>query len=84
MIARTVAVHHDFRLQRTIGIGFLIHIDINDVASLSDDAGKAISAAAANYPPAAEIFMYDLSAGQSYTVSCAGMSAFTTVRVSNR
>ncbi len=53
-------------------------------ATLSDDAGKAISAAAANYPPAAEIFMYDLSAGQSYTVSCAGMSAFTTVRVSNR
>jgi hypothetical protein len=36
------------------------------------------------YPEASEIFMYDLSAGQSYTVTCGGMSAFTTVRVSGR
>jgi len=28
--------------------------------------------------------MYDLTAGQSYTVSCGGMTASTTVRVSGR
>jgi len=36
------------------------------------------------YPEASEIFMYDLTAGQSYTVSCGGMTATTTVRVSSR
>ena len=53
-------------------------------ATLADDAATAISSVARYYPEASEIFMYDLSAGQSYTVSCAGMSAFTTVRVSGR
>ena len=53
-------------------------------ATLADDAAAAISSVARYYPEASEIFMYDLSAGQSYTVSCAGMSAFTTVRVSGR
>ena len=50
-------------------------------ATLSDEAASSISSVARYYPEASEIFMYDLSAGQSYTVSCAGMSAFTTVRV---
>ena len=53
-------------------------------ATLAEDAAAAISSVARYYPEASEIFMYDLSAGQSYTVSCAGMSAFTTVRVSGR
>ncbi len=50
-------------------------------ATLAEDASAAISRVSAYYPPASEIFMYDLSAGQSYTVNCSGMSAFTTVRV---
>ena len=50
-------------------------------ATLADEAASSISSVARYYPEASEIFMYDLSAGQSYTVSCAGMSAFTTVRV---
>lgn len=49
--------------------------------SLTDDANRAIGQFAATYPPAADIFMYDLSAGQAYTVSCGGMTATTTVRV---
>ena len=49
--------------------------------SLSDDAGASISAVARYYPEAAEAFMYDLTKGQSYTVSCGGMTATTTVRV---
>ena len=51
-------------------------------ASLAEDASAAISSVSRYYPEASEIFMYDLSAGQSYTVSCGGLSAFTTVRVS--
>ena len=50
-------------------------------ASLSDDAASAISRVSVYYPEASEIFMYDLSAGQSYNISCGGMSASTTVRV---
>ena len=50
-------------------------------ASLADDASASISAVARYYPEAAEAFMYDLTKGQSYTVSCGGMVATTTVRV---
>ena len=52
--------------------------------SLADDAASSIAGVAKYYPEASEIFMYDLSAGQSYTVSCGGLSASTTVRVSSR
>ena len=47
----------------------------------AEDAAAAIGRVSIYYPEASEIFMYDLSAGQSYTVSCGGMSASTTVRV---
>ena len=49
--------------------------------SLADEASSAIGRIAGYYPEASEIFMYDLSAGQGYTVSCGGMTASTTVRV---
>ena len=52
--------------------------------TVSDEASASISSVSRYYPEASEIFMYDLSAGQSYTVSCGGMSATTTVRVNNR
>ena len=52
--------------------------------TVADEASASISSVSRYYPEASEIFMYDLSAGQSYTVSCGGMSASTTVRVSNR
>ena len=53
-------------------------------ASLADDAASSIASVSRYYPEASEIFMYDLGAGQGYTVSCGGMSASTTVRVSGR
>ena len=40
-----------------------------------------IGQASSYYPQVADAFMYDLSAGQAYTVSCGGMTATTTVRV---
>ncbi len=52
--------------------------------SIAEDAAASIASVSRYYPEASEIFMYDLSAGQSYTVNCGGMSAFTTVRVSGR
>ena len=50
-------------------------------ASLADDASASIATVSRYYPEAAEAFMYDLTKGQSYTVSCGGMVATTTVRV---
>lgn len=49
-------------------------------ASLTDDCNKLISAYSVYYPQKAEAFMYDVVDGQSYTVSCGGMRATTTVR----
>ena len=48
--------------------------------SLTEDANKLIGSYSAYYPQTAEAFMYDLTNGQSYTVSCGGMRATTTVR----
>ncbi len=48
--------------------------------SLAEEANKLISTYAAYYPQTAEAFMYDVTDGQSYTVSCGGMRATTIVR----
>lgn len=48
--------------------------------SLAEEAGKQIAQYAKYYPQTAEAFMYDLTDGKSYTVSCNGMTATTTVR----
>lgn len=49
---------------------------------LAEEANRYISNYSAYYPEASEAFMYDITAGQSYTVSCGGMTATTTVRTS--
>ena len=48
--------------------------------SLAEDANNYIGQYSTYYPQTAEAFMYDVTDGQSYTVSCAGMRAVTTVR----
>ncbi len=48
--------------------------------ALASDAANLIRQYSAYYPQTAEAFMYDLTDGQSYTVSCGGMRAVTTVR----
>ena len=48
--------------------------------ALAEDANNLIRQYAAYYPQTAEAFMYDVTDGQSYTVSCGGMRAVTTVR----
>ena len=52
-------------------------------ATLADAANDMIRQYAAYYPQTAEAFMYDITNGQSYTVSCGGMRAVTTVRTQN-
>jgi tetratricopeptide (TPR) repeat protein len=49
--------------------------------SVADEAASSLASVSRYYPEASEAFMYDLTKGQSYTVSCGGMSATTTVRV---
>lgn len=49
-------------------------------ASLTEDANRLIGQYASYYPQTAEAFMYDITDGQSYTVSCGGMRATTVVR----
>ncbi len=48
--------------------------------SLTSDCNKLIGTYSSYYPQKAEAFMYDVVDGQSYTVSCGGMRATTTVR----
>jgi len=53
----------------------------NADSSVADEASSSIGNVSRYFPEASEAFMYDLTAGQSYTVSCSGMTATTTVRV---
>lgn len=48
--------------------------------TLAEDADSYISQYRTYFPQTAEAFMYDITDGQSYTVSCAGMRATTVVR----
>ena len=48
--------------------------------TLADAANDMNRQCASYYPQTAEAFMYDVTDGQSYTVSCGGMRATTTVR----
>ncbi len=48
--------------------------------TLAEDANNYIRQYTTYYPQTAEAFMYDVTDGQSYTVSCGGMRAVTTVR----
>ncbi|MCQ2134636.1 MAG: hypothetical protein MJY88_06680 [Bacteroidales bacterium] len=48
--------------------------------SLTEDCNKMIGAYSVYFPQTAEAFMYDLTNGQSYSISCGGLRATTTVR----
>ena len=49
--------------------------------AVADEASSSIASVSRYYPEASEAFMYDVTKGQSYTVTCGGMTATTTVRV---
>ena len=48
--------------------------------SLAEECGRMIGQYSVYFPKTEDAFMYDLTNGQSYTVSCGGMRAVTTVR----
>lgn len=48
--------------------------------SLADECNRMIGQYSVYFPKTADAFMYDLTNGQPYTVSCGGMRASTTVR----
>lgn len=48
--------------------------------SLTEDANSYIRQYSVYYPQTADAFMYNFTDGQSYTVSCGGLRATTTVR----
>lgn len=49
-------------------------------SSLTDEANRLINFCVGYFPQKAEAFMYDILDGQSYSVSCGGLSATTVVR----
>ena len=49
-------------------------------SSLTDEANRLIASYAKYFPQTAEAFMYNFQDGQSYTVTCGGMTAATHVR----
>jgi tetratricopeptide (TPR) repeat protein len=51
--------------------------------ALAEDADRSISQYRVYFPNTADAFMYNVTNGQSYTVSCGGMRATTTVRTNN-
>lgn len=48
--------------------------------TLAEEANKLIGQYSRYYPQTAEAFMYDITDGQQYTVSCGGLRAVTVVR----
>ena len=67
------------RAKYWVAVDFMNKAKAADEA-LAEDANSLIRQYAAYYPQTAEAFMYDVTDGQSYTVSCGGMRATTTVR----
>lgn len=56
----------------------------NADSSLTEEANRYIGQYSVYFPQTAEAFMYDIQNGQSYTVSCGGMRATTTVRTNSK
>jgi len=67
------------RAQYWVAVDYLNKAKAAD-SSFAEEADGLIRQYSAYFPQAAEAFMYDITAGQSYTVSCGGMRATTTVR----
>ena len=62
-----------------VAVDYLIKAKAAD-ESLTEEANRLIAQYSKYYPQTADAFMYDVTDGNSYTVSCSGMRATTTVR----
>ena len=69
----------DKRAPYWVAVDYLIKARNAD-PSLAEETNKLISQYSSYFPQTAEAFMYNITDGDSYTVSCGGMRALTTVR----
>lgn len=69
----------DKRAPYWVAVDYLVKARNAD-PSLAEEANKLIAQYSAYFPQTAEAFMYNITDGDSYTVSCGGMRALTTVR----
>lgn len=69
----------DQRAKYWVAVDYLTKAKAAD-PSIADEADKLISQCRQYFPKAEDAFMYDVIDGKSYSVSCGGMSATTTVR----
>lgn len=69
----------DKRAPYWVAVDYLIKARNAD-PSLAEEVNKLISQYSSYFPQTAEAFMYNITDGDSYTVSCGGMRALTTVR----
>jgi len=69
----------DNRAKYWVAVDFLNKAKAAD-ETLAEEANKLISQYRQYFPKTEDAFMYDLTDGKPYTISCGGMSATTTVR----
>lgn len=69
----------EVRAKYWVAVDYMIKAKNAD-ADLAEEANRQIATFSKYYPQTAEAFMYDITDGKPYTVSCGGMSASTTVR----
>lgn len=62
-----------------VAVDYLVKAKNAD-SSLTEEANRLIAQYSQYFPQTAEAFMYNYNKGDSYTVSCGGMRAVTTVR----
>ncbi len=67
------------RAKYWVAVDYLVKAKAQD-PTMAQEADKLISGYRQYFPKVEEAFMYDIIEGSSYTVSCGGMSATTTVR----
>ena len=67
------------RAQYWVAVDYMLKAKKAD-PTLADEANANIAKYSQYYPQTGEAFMYDLTDGKSYTVSCNGLRAVTTVR----
>ena len=65
-----------------VAVDFLVKARNAD-PELAEEANNFIRQYSSYFPKTADAFMYDIIDGQSYTVSCGGLRATTTVRTQN-
>ena len=69
----------DNRAKYWVAVDFLTKAKAAD-ETLAEEANKLISQYRQYFPKTEDAFMYDLTDGKAYSISCGGMNATTTVR----